>query len=67
TEDGVNTGFGEVKRHSMAVNHHLVNWDLIRLGIFGKDAIDVHNLAGNLSIHVFGKLTQPKTTQTSHL
>ncbi|ORX45665.1 hypothetical protein DM01DRAFT_1294422 [Hesseltinella vesiculosa] len=52
TDDGVNAGFGEVKRHSMAGNHYLVNWDLVRLAIFGKNAIDDNNLAGNLSIHV---------------
>lgn len=40
TDDGANVGFGEVKRQSMAGNHYLVNWDLLRLAVFGKNAID---------------------------
>lgn len=35
-----NIGFGEVKSESEARNHRLVNFDLIRLGIFAKNAID---------------------------
>ncbi|KAG1450537.1 hypothetical protein G6F56_008320 [Rhizopus delemar] len=35
TDDGANVGFGEVKRQSMAGNHYLVNWDLLRLAVFG--------------------------------
>ncbi|KAI9005459.1 hypothetical protein CLU79DRAFT_685617, partial [Phycomyces nitens] len=47
-------GFSEVKRQSMAGNHYLVNWDLLRLAVFGKNAIDGNNLSGNLAIHVVG-------------
>ncbi|KAL7335762.1 hypothetical protein PS15p_201183 [Mucor circinelloides] len=38
TDDGANVGFGEVKRQSMAGNHYLVNWDLLPLAVFGKNA-----------------------------
>ncbi|KAI8084068.1 uncharacterized protein B0P05DRAFT_452067, partial [Gilbertella persicaria] len=54
TDDGANVGFGEVKRQSMAGNHYLVNWDLLRLAVFGKNAIDGNKLSGNLAIHVVG-------------
>ncbi|SAL99791.1 hypothetical protein [Absidia glauca] len=54
TDDGVNVRFGEVKRQSMAGNHYLVNWDLLRLAVFGKNAIDGNKLSGNLAIHVVG-------------
>jgi hypothetical protein len=55
TYNGVNIGYGEVKPLSTANNHHLVNWDLVRLGMFGKNAIDVNKLAGCLSMHIVGK------------
>ncbi|KAI7847693.1 hypothetical protein BDC45DRAFT_451436, partial [Circinella umbellata] len=54
TDDGVNVEFGEVKRQSMTGNHYLVNWDLVRLGVFCKNAIDENKLSGNLAIHVVG-------------
>ncbi|KAL0136188.1 hypothetical protein V8B55DRAFT_1291394, partial [Mucor lusitanicus] len=47
-------GFGEVKRKTMAGNHYLINWDLLRLAVFGKNAIDGNKLSGNLAIHVVG-------------
>ncbi|KAI8060626.1 uncharacterized protein B0P05DRAFT_477782, partial [Gilbertella persicaria] len=47
-------GFGEVKRQSMAGNHYSVNWDLLRLAVFGKNAINGNKLSGNLAIHVVG-------------
>ncbi|CAO3700879.1 unnamed protein product [Rhizopus stolonifer] len=36
----------------MANNHYLVNWDLVRLALFGKSAIDNNHLGGNISIHI---------------
>ncbi|CEG80023.1 hypothetical protein RMATCC62417_14418 [Rhizopus microsporus] len=36
----------------MAGNHFLVNWDLVRFALFGKNAMDRHNLRSNLSVHV---------------
>ncbi|CEP13528.1 hypothetical protein [Parasitella parasitica] len=52
TDDGINIGYGEVKKSSMASNHYLVNWDLVRLAFFGKNAIDDNHLGGNISIHI---------------
>ena len=60
TDDGVNVGFSEVKRQSMAGNHYLVNWDLVRLGVFCKNAIDENKLSGNLAIHVVGEFPDVK-------
>ncbi|ORE06109.1 hypothetical protein BCV72DRAFT_208051, partial [Rhizopus microsporus var. microsporus] len=42
----------EVKRFSMSENHFLVNWGLVRLALFGKNAMDRHSLRSNLSVHV---------------
>lgn len=39
----------------MASNHYLVNWDLVRLAFFGKNAVDDNHLGSNISIHVVGK------------
>ncbi|KAG0162917.1 hypothetical protein DFQ30_001020, partial [Apophysomyces sp. BC1015] len=52
TDDGINVGFGEVKRSTMAGDHFLVNWDLMRLEMFGKGALDSNNLSANLAIHI---------------
>ncbi|KAF7720543.1 hypothetical protein EC973_007596, partial [Apophysomyces ossiformis] len=52
TDDGVNIGFGEVKRSTIAGDHFLVNWDLVRLAMFGKGALDSNNLSANLAVHV---------------
>ncbi|KAG1152309.1 hypothetical protein G6F37_001433 [Rhizopus arrhizus] len=52
TDDGINIGYGEVKKISMASNHYLVNWDLVRLAFFGKNAIDDNHIGGNISIHI---------------
>ncbi|KAI9276042.1 hypothetical protein BY458DRAFT_143541 [Sporodiniella umbellata] len=52
TDDGFNIGYGEVKKISMASNHYLVNWDLVRLAFFGKNTIDDNHLDGNISIHI---------------
>lgn len=60
TDDGVNVGYGEVKRLSTAGNHYLVNWDLVRLAVFGKNTIDENKMSGNLSIHVVGKFVPEK-------
>lgn len=65
TDDGINIGYGEVKKVSMASNHFLVNWDLVRLALFGKNAIDHNRLDGNICLHIVGKfLTRaPKSTR----
>jgi hypothetical protein len=55
TDEGINIGYGEVKKISMASNHYLVNWDLVRLAFFGKNAIDGNHLGGNISIHIVGR------------
>ncbi|KAG2221732.1 hypothetical protein INT45_007138 [Circinella minor] len=52
TDNSVNIGYGEVKPLTAACNHYLVNWDLVHLGIFEKNAIDQNKLGGSLSIHV---------------
>ncbi|KAI9491411.1 hypothetical protein BDB00DRAFT_767051, partial [Zychaea mexicana] len=54
TDGGINIGYSEVKKISMARNHYLVNWDLVRLAFFGKNAIDDNHLGGNISIHIVG-------------
>ncbi|EPB86798.1 hypothetical protein HMPREF1544_06414 [Mucor circinelloides 1006PhL] len=54
TDDGINIGYGKVKKISMASNHYLVNWDLVRLAFFSKKAIDDNHLGGNISIHIVG-------------
>ncbi|KAG0846852.1 hypothetical protein G6F17_013062 [Rhizopus arrhizus] len=65
TDDGANVEFGEVKQQSMAGNHYLVNWDLLRLAVFGKNAIDGNKLSGNLAIHVIGEFRVGKKARTS--
>lgn len=54
TDDGINIGFGEIKRSTLASDHFLVNWDLVRLAMFGKGAIDSNGVPANLAIHVVG-------------
>ncbi|KAI8981535.1 hypothetical protein BDB01DRAFT_170465 [Pilobolus umbonatus] len=54
TDGGIHIAYGEVEKLSMASNHYLVNWDLVRLAFFGKNAIDNSHLSGNLSIHIVG-------------
>ncbi|KAI9018105.1 hypothetical protein CLU79DRAFT_866679 [Phycomyces nitens] len=49
-----NIGFGEVKSELEVKNHRLVNFDLIRLGVFAKNAIDKASLTGTIAIHVVG-------------
>ena len=34
-DNGVNIGYGEAKPLTTACNHCLVNWSLVRLGMFG--------------------------------
>ncbi|KAI8379659.1 uncharacterized protein BYT42DRAFT_613945 [Radiomyces spectabilis] len=36
----------------MASNHYLMNWDLVCLAFFGKNAIGDHHLGGNISIYI---------------
>ncbi|KAG1050142.1 hypothetical protein G6F43_007561 [Rhizopus delemar] len=52
TDNCVSIGYGEVKPLTTANNHYLVNWDLVRLGMFGKNTINQNKLRGSLSIHV---------------
>ncbi|KAI9012692.1 hypothetical protein CLU79DRAFT_722191 [Phycomyces nitens] len=62
TDNGINVGYGEVKKHSMANNHYLTNWDLVRLAFFGKNAIDDNNLGGNISIHIVERNSDADTS-----
>jgi hypothetical protein len=55
-DNGVNIGYREVKPLTTANNHYLVNWGLVRLGMFGKNTIDQNKLGGSLSIYVVGKV-----------
>ncbi|KAF7721195.1 hypothetical protein EC973_005126 [Apophysomyces ossiformis] len=52
---GTSCGFGEVKCFSQAENKFLVWKDLIRLGYFSKNAIDVHKMNGVLAFQVMGR------------
>ncbi|KAF7730280.1 hypothetical protein EC973_002523 [Apophysomyces ossiformis] len=49
-----NIGFGEVKSESRSRNHRHVNFELVYLGIFAKNAIDNDSLTGTIAIHVVG-------------
>ncbi|KAG1135864.1 hypothetical protein G6F37_012442 [Rhizopus arrhizus] len=52
TDNGVNIGYRKVKPLTTANNHYLVNWGLVRLGMFGKNTIDQNKLGGSLSIYI---------------
>ncbi|KAG1275899.1 hypothetical protein G6F65_009590 [Rhizopus arrhizus] len=47
-------GFLEVKMLSEKENHSKINIDLVRLGIFSKNSIDVHNLKWCMAIQAIG-------------
>lgn len=47
-------GFHEAKTMSESKNHHKINVDLIRLGIFGKNAIDAKELNAVILIQAVG-------------
>ncbi|ORE02554.1 hypothetical protein BCV72DRAFT_280627 [Rhizopus microsporus var. microsporus] len=49
-----NIGFGEVKSESESKDHRKANFDLVRLGIFAKNAIDNDSLTGTVAIHAVG-------------
>ncbi|KAI9499489.1 hypothetical protein BDB00DRAFT_880775 [Zychaea mexicana] len=55
---GTSRGFGEVKCFSQAENKFAVAKDLIRLGHFSMNAIDIHNMNGVVGRHVFFYLTK---------
>ncbi|PHZ17103.1 uncharacterized protein RHIMIDRAFT_3156 [Rhizopus microsporus ATCC 52813] len=44
----------------MSENHFLVNWGLVRLALFGKNAMDRHSLRSNLSVHVVSSYWKKK-------
>jgi hypothetical protein len=48
-------GFGEIKCHGEADNKHAIGKDLLRLGIFAKNAIDTHNLDSILVFQAIGR------------
>ncbi|KAG0162143.1 hypothetical protein DFQ30_003095 [Apophysomyces sp. BC1015] len=52
---GVTRGFSEAKCHSQAENKYLLAKDLVRLGIFAKNSIDVNNMKGVLAMQVIGR------------
>ncbi|KAI9033973.1 hypothetical protein CLU79DRAFT_714792 [Phycomyces nitens] len=45
----------EAKCHSQAENKYLLARDLVRLGIFAKNSIDVNNMKGVLAMQVVGR------------
>jgi hypothetical protein len=47
--------FGEVKSLVHANNSAAIGKDLVRLGLFAKNAIDIHNMAGILTFQAVGK------------
>ncbi|KAJ8660371.1 hypothetical protein O0I10_003828 [Lichtheimia ornata] len=49
-----NVGFGEVKSPFESGNHHAVNKDLYRLGLFCKTAINDAGLRACLALHAVG-------------
>lgn len=52
---GSTRGFSEAKCHSQAENKYLLAKDLVRLGIFSKNSIDVSNMKGVLAMQVIGR------------
>ena len=50
-----NVGFGEVKSIQQCSNNFAISKDLIRLGLFSKEAINNYNLNGCLAIQTVGK------------
>lgn len=47
-------GYVEVKGQSALNNHYLINLDLARLGIFCKNALDIHGGQGKIAIQAVG-------------
>ena len=45
-----NVGFGEIKSIQQCSNNFAISKDLIRLGLFSKEAINNYNLNGCLAI-----------------
>ncbi|KAI8332251.1 hypothetical protein BC941DRAFT_474343 [Chlamydoabsidia padenii] len=54
-----NVGFGEVKCAGEGDNLHGICKDLLRLGIFSKNAIDIGNIEGVLSFQAVARITAP--------
>ncbi|KAI9469732.1 MAG: hypothetical protein EXX96DRAFT_491512 [Benjaminiella poitrasii] len=52
--DARTIGFFEAKSMAESKNHKLINIDLIRLGIFSKNSIDMHNLKSVLAVQAVG-------------
>lgn len=52
---GVISGVSEAKCHSQAENKYLLAKDLVRLGIFAKNFIDVNNVKGVLAMQMIGR------------
>ncbi|ORY89571.1 hypothetical protein BCR43DRAFT_417211, partial [Syncephalastrum racemosum] len=53
---GEDIGYLEVKSPQEAANHKACNKDLLRLGRFCKQAIEMHNLRASAAIHIVGFL-----------
>jgi hypothetical protein len=65
-----NIGFVEAKQLNEAGNHYKINMDLIRLGVFSKNAIDINKLSGVLAIQAVGRCNMKRTStvvEQSHL
>ncbi|KAG0162539.1 hypothetical protein DFQ28_001111 [Apophysomyces sp. BC1034] len=52
---GATLSFGEVKCFSQMGNNFVIAKDLVRLALFAKNSIDVHNLHGVLVFQVIGR------------
>ncbi|OAD77796.1 C2H2-type zinc finger transcription factor [Phycomyces blakesleeanus NRRL 1555(-)] len=51
-----NHGYGEVKSAAQGGNNYSICRDLLRVGIFCKNALDTHNMEGVLGLQVIGRM-----------
>lgn len=52
---GSTLGYGEVKCYGQSKNNYVIAKDLIRLGVFSKNSIDIGKLEGVLTFQTIGK------------
>jgi hypothetical protein len=52
---GYNIGFGEVKTDDAKKTETLLYQDIMKLGMFFKDTIDLYNLSNCITFQVVGK------------
>lgn len=51
-----NHGYGEAKSAAQGSNNYSICWDLLRVSIFCKDALDAQNMEGVLGLQVIGRM-----------